>query len=81
MCISRSIRTEPFIRVVLPAINLNDKPRRIAGEINYQIINGDLSTKVKSFRLQRAQLVPKLPLRESQIFTQLAGNLVCHLAD
>ncbi len=81
MGISRSVRAQSLICIVLAAIDFNDKPRGITGKIDYQMINRDLSAKVKSFGLQRAQLLPKPPFGKGLIFPQLAGNLVCHLAD
>ena len=80
-CIPRGVRSESLLGIVLPAIDLNHKPRRITGEIDYQMIDRNLATKVKSFRFQRTRLIPKFPLRKGLILAQLAGNLVCHFAD
>ena len=46
--------------VMLAAVHLNHKPRRIAGEVYDKMIDRHLPTEMETLRLQRPEKLPKL---------------------
>jgi sulfur carrier protein ThiS len=48
-----------FCKVVLTAINFNDEPRRIAREVNDELVDRNLAAKMKAERFQLAKLAPQ----------------------
>jgi hypothetical protein len=54
---------------MLTAIKLNDKPLRMAGEINKVRADGSLSPKMRSIRRNPFDVPPQLAFGESHIAT------------
>ena len=52
MCIACRIGAKAFLRIVLAAVDFNHETRRVAGEINDEMIDRNLAPKVKPFRFQ-----------------------------
>jgi hypothetical protein len=57
------VRLQAFCKVVLTAINLNDEPRRIACEVNDEMVDRNLAAKMKAEGFQPAKLVPQFSFR------------------
>jgi len=58
--VARSIHPLTGSRIMLTAINLNNDPRGVAGEVDNEVIDRHLSTEMKATRFQRAKKPPKL---------------------
>jgi len=56
--ISLFISAAAFFHVVLSTVDFDDDPRREAGEIHNQMINGHLRAEVEAMSLQNAKLPP-----------------------
>jgi hypothetical protein len=67
------------VQVVLSAINLNDKARGEAGKIDNQMIDWNLSPKMKPVSLQGTQMSPEFLFGVGLIAAQLTSTLVRHL--
>jgi hypothetical protein len=64
-----------FRFIVLPAIQLNDKPRLMTEEIQDKLLKGMLTAKAKTAELFAAQAMPQQLFRIGHVLPQRAGRL------
>jgi hypothetical protein len=60
------------------SIHLDDQSRRVACEVDHEIVDRGLLAELVAVLLQRAQLPPKLTLRRRAVATQMSCQLVRH---
>jgi hypothetical protein len=73
-----AIACEPVPRVVLSAVELDDEPAFVTGEVGDEARNWYLTAKVSSLLLKHTQRVPKLLLGIGNIAAQLTCKVIGH---
>jgi hypothetical protein len=67
-----------LVQIVLTPVDLDHEPRRIAGEVDNQMIDRYLAPKVETVALECAQAPPELSFDIRLIATQAARTFIRH---
>jgi len=78
---SLAVLRKSFSCIVLSAIEFNDEPATVAGEIGNEARDRNLSAKMPSFLLEHAQFMPQFSFGIGDIAAQATCKMIGHCPD